>query len=292
MSDDGRQGLTIIAFIGSVFSPYYAWARGRHDSGQVDPLDHCALNVALYGESGKRWTLTERGRAGLQRTSDTLSIGPSALSWDGKSLTIRIDEIGVPLPSRVRGVVRLHPAVFANHPVLLDDKGRHTWQVIAPCARVEVEFERPSMRWSGTGYLDSNSGDEPLENSFVRWDWSRASVCNGTAVLYDVTRRSGGDFSLALHFDRSGRAELFVPPTRIALPRSGWQIERNTRADAGYPARVVKTLEDTPFYARSLISTRLLGEHANAVHESLSLDRFRSRWVQMMLPFRMPRVRR
>jgi carotenoid 1,2-hydratase len=148
------------------------------------------------------------------------------------------------------------------------------------------------MRWSGNGYLDSNSGDEPLENSFVRWDWSRASVRNGTAVLYDVTRRSGGDFSLALHFDRSGRAELFVPPTRIALQRSGWQIERNTRADAGYPARVVKTLEDTPFYARSLISTRLLGEHANAVHESLSLDRFRSRWVQMMLPFRMPRVRR
>ena len=42
-SDDGRFGLTIIAFVGSVFSPYYAW-RGRRD-----PLDHCAINVALYG---------------------------------------------------------------------------------------------------------------------------------------------------------------------------------------------------------------------------------------------------
>ena len=29
LSDDGKQGLTIIAFIGSVFSPYYAWARRR-----------------------------------------------------------------------------------------------------------------------------------------------------------------------------------------------------------------------------------------------------------------------
>ncbi len=29
LSDDGRHGLTLIAFIGSVFSPYYAWARRR-----------------------------------------------------------------------------------------------------------------------------------------------------------------------------------------------------------------------------------------------------------------------
>ena len=26
LSDDGRHGLTIIAFVGSVFSPYYAWS--------------------------------------------------------------------------------------------------------------------------------------------------------------------------------------------------------------------------------------------------------------------------
>jgi carotenoid 1,2-hydratase len=34
LSDDGRHGLTIIALIGSVFSPYYAWARRR---GPTDP---------------------------------------------------------------------------------------------------------------------------------------------------------------------------------------------------------------------------------------------------------------
>ena len=45
-SEDGQFGLTIIAFIGSVFSPYYAW------SGRRDPLNHCAVNVALYGERG------------------------------------------------------------------------------------------------------------------------------------------------------------------------------------------------------------------------------------------------
>jgi carotenoid 1,2-hydratase len=57
MSDDGRHGLTIIALIGSVFSPYYAWARRR---GPTDPEHFCALNVALYGVD-KGWAMTERG---------------------------------------------------------------------------------------------------------------------------------------------------------------------------------------------------------------------------------------
>jgi hypothetical protein len=35
LSDDGENGLTIIAFIDSVFSPYYAFARRR---GSTDPL--------------------------------------------------------------------------------------------------------------------------------------------------------------------------------------------------------------------------------------------------------------
>jgi carotenoid 1,2-hydratase len=65
---------------------------------------------------------------------------------------------------------------------------------------------------------------------------------------------------------------------------------RGTQCEAGHQARVVETLEDTPFYARSLVETRLAGETATCVHESLSLDRFDSRIVQLMLPFRMPRV--
>jgi carotenoid 1,2-hydratase len=36
----------------------------------------------------------------------------------------------------------------------------------------------------------------------------------------------------------------------------------------------------------------MFGTPAQAVHESLSLDRFRAPWVQAMLPFRVPRARR
>ena len=52
---------------------------------------------------------------------------------------------------------------------------------------------------------------------------------------------------------------------------------------------VLAVLEDTPFYARSRVATRLMGEDCVMMHESLSLDRFARPWIQAMLPFRMPR---
>jgi len=77
---------------------------------------------------------------------------------------------------------------------------------------------------------------------------------------------------------------------RARLPATGWRIERETRSDDVRQAGVVRTLEDTPFYARSLVTSRLLGQRVVSMHESLSLDRFASRWVQTLLPFRMPRA--
>ena len=50
-----------------------------------------------------------------------------------------------------------------------------------------------------------------------------------------------------------------------------------------------RTLEDTPFYARSELETSLGGRRMAAVHESLSLERFSSPLVQTMLPFRIRR---
>ena len=287
LSDDGREALTVIAFVGSVFSPYYAAARRR---GGADPQDHCAINVAVYGEHGKRWSMTERGRGAIRRTQDRFVVGPSAVTWQAGTLTVQIDEIAVPWPRRIRGEVRLRADALVDHPVALDAAGRHHWTALAPCARVEVDLEAPARRWSGHGYLDMNSGDEPLEDGFSSWHWSRCALADGsTAVLYEVQRRAGDREGFGLRFDRRGAVHAFPPPAQAALPGTGWGIARGTRADDAAKARVRRTLEDTPFYARSVLSSRLLGEEVTAVHESLSLDRFRSRWVQALLPFRMPR---
>jgi len=272
-----------------VFSPYYALARSR---GAGDPLQHCALNVALYGEGFKRWALTERRGASVLRSRSTLSIGPSSLTWDETALTIAIDEITSPLPSRIRGTVRLFPAGICGHAVALDRDGRHHWSPIAPCARVEVALDAPALRWSGAGYLDSNAGDAPLENVFSRWHWSRASTPSATLVNYDVDRRDGSNLTFSTRFDHSGAVEPMRAPPRVALPRTAWGIARSTLADSGQKVRVARTFEDTPFYARSLLAIDCDGETGTAMHESLSLERFRTRWVKCLLPFRMPRSRR
>jgi carotenoid 1,2-hydratase len=281
LSDDGAFGITLIAFLGSVFSPYYAWARR---SGAGDPMRHCALNVALYGR-GKRWAMTERGAASIQRGTDFLAIGPSALTWDANGLTITVDEIAVPLPRRIRGTIRLHPSAVETKIHILDTAGRHRWSPIAPCARVEVALNKPALNWSGPAYFDTNSGDRPLEKDFIRWDWSRAPVPGGSAILYEITRNDG-PMTLAMRYDATGGVTNFDAPKPVSLPLTLWRVPR--QISAGAPS-VVETLEDTPFYARSVVAADLLGHRVTAMHESLAMTRFRSPVVQAMLPFRMPR---
>ena len=268
-----------------MFSPYYSWSRRR---GAGDPHAHCSLNVALYGKP-KRWAMTERGRTSLHRDATTLSIGPSALTWDGTSLAIRIEETTAPIPSRLRGIVRVFPGAVTQRSFSLDTAGRHRWSPIAPASRVEVEMTSPSLRWSGPGYLDSNEGDRALEADFLEWDWCRAPTPAGATILYNAKRLQDGEQSLALQIGRDGSVRSFEPPPTAPLPPTMWRLPRSTRCDAGAVPSVQRTLEDSPFYARSVIRTRLGGEDVEAVYESLSLRRFRSPIVQAMLPFRIPR---
>ena len=62
---DFYKAISIIGFIGSVFSPWYYWSKRK------DPQNHVCINVAMYGK-GWRWTMTERGKQKLKRTQNTL----------------------------------------------------------------------------------------------------------------------------------------------------------------------------------------------------------------------------
>jgi carotenoid 1,2-hydratase len=235
--------------------------------------------------------MTERSHKRVTRSAASLAIGPSRLDWDGGALSIRIDEVAAPVPRPIRGVVRLYPRALSTFTAALDTAGLHRWQPIAPTAWVEVDLEEPALRWSGPGYLDSNSGEAPLESSFAGWTWSRAELTRGASVFYDVAERSGTRRSLALRFDRQGAVEPVEALPMSCLPNTGWRIRRQARADPGARPELRETLEDGPFYARSRLRATLFGEAVEALHESLSLDRFRNPLVRLMLPFRMPRVR-
>ena len=216
LSDDGENGITIIAFIGSVFSPYYAFARRR---GPADPLNYCAINVAVYRRGGNRWAMTERPRSAVRRSADMFTVGPSGLSWDGNALTIHIDEISVPIPGRIRGTVRVVPTAITAQKFTLHEDGQHLWWPIAPCARVQVTLDHPHLRWQGDGYFDMNRGDAPLEQGFTDWQWARGAMRDGTVILYEARRRDGIQIDLAMSFDPRGQMLAFEPP-----PWSTWDV--------------------------------------------------------------------
>jgi carotenoid 1,2-hydratase len=248
------------------------------------------MNVALYGPKSHRWAMTERRQDKLHREQSAIQIGASSMAWEGDTLTIQIDETCAPIPKGVKGVVRVKPDALALQCFALDAHGLHRWTPVATRARIEVTMDDPGLSWAGAGYFDSNAGDRPLEEGFSHWNWSRAHLQRDTVVLYEGARRDGSDFALALRFDHAGRAEAVAPPPPVALPNTRWRVARSTRADPDQPVVIKKNWEDTPFYSRTALSTRLFGEQVDAVHESLSLDRLRSPIVRFMLPFRMPRV--
>jgi carotenoid 1,2-hydratase len=284
ISDDGAHGICIIAFLGSVFSPYYAAARRR---GSAEPLDYCAFNIVLTGAT-RRWCMTERPLTHVQRSAHALQIGPSSLRRDGSGYRFELRERGCPLPQPVRGTVRLQPLLQPGLAFQLDRAGHHLWAPLAPRARIEVTLDAPRLSWCGEAYFDSNRGDRPLEHDFRGWQWSRAPMDDGATVFYETDHLSDAPWPLAVRF-ADGAVHPVAVPGHVPLPHSGWGIARQACSDHAAGTRLLRTLVDAPFYARSLLRTQLGAESVVTVHESLDLQRFARRWVQWMLPFRMPR---
>ena len=283
-SDDGAHALTLIAFIGSVFSPYYAWSERR------SPIDHCALNVALYGRRA-RWAMTERSSRRVDIARDRFAIGASSLSWTEDGLTITIDERGAPFPSPIRGVVKVRPSALTARTFHIDSEGRHRWRPLSPRAAFEVTMQNPSLSWTGEGYFDSNDGDEPLEDAFTSWNWARLNASGAAPlILYDTAPRRGDPRRLAVEIGKDGAIVERPPAPAAQLPATPiFKMKRIAGADAGAQARIIRNLEDAPFYSRSIIETTIAGVRRRGFHESLSGDRLQSPIVRAMLPFRMPR---
>ena len=266
-----------------MFSPYYALARWR---GRGDPENHVCFNVALDGRP-RRWAMTERGRPNLRRCRERIAIAASAMAWDGRELTVTVEESNIPLPSPLRGRVVVRPRVRGTRRFDLDPAGRHRWQPIGPLSDVTVDFERPGLSWTGTGYFDSNDGDEPLEIAFRSWTWSRFDMGNaGARIFYDVVGRDGNERGLSLAVTADGVAEAERLPFR-PLPTSAWGISRAAPCDAGFAPQLLRTMENAPFYARSSLRSTVDGATVEGVHESLSLTRVVSPAVRLMLPFKM-----
>ena len=285
VSDCGQFAVSVIAFIGSVFSPWYRW------SGRRDPDNHCCINVATYGRGG-RFAMTDRGRSALRQSETTFTVGPSSLVWRDGRLVIDIDEVSsLPLISRMRGQIVVTPEGVTDVELPLTPEGTHVWRPFAPTSRIEVDLG-PGWQWSGHGYFDANFGTRALEQDFDYWTWARYPVDGGSVCFYDAVRRDGTELAVGLKFAASGEILPFEGPPPTPMARSLWMVKRETRADAGVRPKQVKAMLDAPFYTRSVVETVIDGELTQGVHEALDLNRFRGPWLMPMLAVRVPRRRR
>lgn len=283
LSYDGLKAISIIGFIGSVFSPWYAW------SGRRNPHNHCCINVALYGK-GWRWTMTERGKESLTQSTDKLQIGPSSYTWCNGKLIIAINEISTPHFDRVLGTVTITPKHVTDIEVNLTEDGSHVWRPFAPNAEIDVEIDKKGWNWKGHGYFDANFGTRALEQDFSYWTWSRLPCKDGSIAFYDADRRHDNPLSVSLKFRSDGSVEQITAPPQTRLSRSLWAVKRKTRSDIGYKPTQVKHMLDAPFYTRSAIKTRIDGEEITGIHEALDLNRFSSPFLKPMLVMRVPRT--
>jgi len=285
-SDCGRFGVTVIAFIGSVFSPYYFRSRRR---ATARAEDHVSLNVILYGRGSGRWCMTERGATSLVQQADRLEIGPSQVYSSDSGLIIEVQERATPLGQPVAGRISLSYERISDECFDLDGQGRHWWWPAAPQGRIEVDMAQPDLHWAGSAYLDSNAGNTPIESAFTSWNWCRGHAADtGCEIHYDAQLRDGGEKRLSLRMDDQGKLVRAETPALRQLPKGPlWRVARPARLGSTAPCSI-HTLEDTPFYTRSRIET----DTRQFMHESLDLRRFCKPWVQWLLPFRMPRVLR
>lgn len=272
----------MIAFIGSVFSPWYKW------SGRQEPQNHCCLNVVTSGLNG-RFTMTDRGRQALQQSPDRLTIGPSTVHWTGNELVIEVNEWGAPpMVTPVRGRITLTPRAVTETEVLLTPDAAHLWRPFAPIADIEVNLTQ-GHAWRGHGYFDANFGTRALETDFSFWTWGRYPLKDRTMCFYDAELRDGRHFDLAVEITPDGRVVETTAPPRTRFQRNSWAVRRETRADPGTKPRPHLSLLEAPFYSRSLVETQIDGETTIGMHEALDLARFRQPLLKPMLAVRVPR---
>ncbi len=281
-------GITVIGFVGSVFSPYYFSA--KNSIPNTDPMEHCAFNVAIYGTGKRIWAFTEYTSKHVSRNPNELVLGNNIINADKDGeILINVDEKSPIIGSKIKGTVRLSFSRLNTEKFCLDRNENHTWHPIAPRGEVVIDFPSLSVNFKGSGYHDMNYGNSPLEKDFVNWDWSRHTVKDKTIIFYDGVRTAQDNFSIAVGFDDKGKIEPIKPLPEIKkLPNTClWRCPRSVRSDD--EPRSIMTLENSPFYSRSLVRTKLLGSVAHGIHESLRLDIFKKNVVQHMLPFKLRR---
>lgn len=281
LSEDGEWGFVAIWFRGCPMSPWYTAAIDRSARNphreHPDPIDHVAVNFALYHRERRIFHLLRASRG-----SDWRAIGPDVRLGrnglhtmglpDGRrrtSMTLDLHRLGSRLVGEIDLVAPIVGATEGSGDVGETSRG-HFWVPIEPggdvAARLELRISgmrtRP-IRFSGRSYHDRNVGTDPLHHLQADWFWGRLHAGGRTFIYYAVLP---DDLSLP-SFKRVMLFEEGTPVQEVAdfdfvegARRRHWSTLscadelRGRRADGAsvFTARRRAFLDSGPFYHRML----------------------------------------
>jgi carotenoid 1,2-hydratase len=276
----GEYSAVFIFMVGSLFSARYS--AGVHRGAR--PLEHCAVNFALYHQGvRRRWVLSEYPAASVQRRGRALRIGRSLFEYapDG-TVRMEVDERCAPFGGAVRARLVLEPQAPATEELQLVPGLPHYWRVLAPRAKARLEVESEGVESEGLGYHDSNHGAELLGARLPGWHWARVHGPETTVVDYHLPE---GVAPLRVTADALGTKSERRPLLAEARPTNltGWGLRVPAHLYAG--GTVVgepRLLESSPFYAR--VEARRGG--VDVMGEVADFRRFHSPLIRWMAHFR------
>ena len=310
ISDDGRDVLVVVWYVGLPFDPSYGVAALRHLKDparhpQPDALDHCAIGFSLHRD-GKplAYALNAFEAPSFAHEDEpfAIEIDGNRLERDAEGYSLHVATPDVDGKTRIESRFRFRPA--AETSPLERDLGapgsRHVWMLAAADCAVEgqIRIGTRDLTFRGRGYHDHNAGEQEISRAIRRWEWGRVHHGPLTDVYYFSQPHDGP--RQALHLTcRDGRPESIRTPTEVRGTRPtrnifGVRFDRDItiRDDSGTLRCHHETcLDDGPFYRRSLTRFAFGSNEIDSagISELLDTRNLNRVWFNWMIPFRLKR---
>ncbi len=216
LSKDGKQGFVIIFYQSNPFSTQYI---RDLDGDRVREVSYPAISVSLYkdGETVYYSFLEYRNNDfEWDEENKKLSVKNDSFSYnldgEGGGFAINLNQ-QLPSGHKVEGTITGKEAVADKSLIQSSSKDRHSWNLLFPHVSVETKLNmvgkngEEELNFSGAGYHDHNTGQEPMKESFRDWYWGRYHFTDFTLVYYLMQKQSSEQFEAWL-IDRENQQVL------------------------------------------------------------------------------------
>ncbi|MDX1670798.1 MAG: hypothetical protein R3211_00550, partial [Balneolaceae bacterium] len=191
----------IIFYRGNPFSPrYHRKLAGEKPAREARPQQYPAISIAIYKEYQPiYYSFTEFEEEDCRFGDSPLQVqvGEHRLRGEVRDgqlcYTLNLKE-RLPCGDRMVAIIEYRsplPSQAAFDFSEGDASAGHIWNLVQPRAEVRGSIRLftlanppEAIHFSGTGYHDHNTGEEPMSDEFREWYWGRFHFDSATLVYY------------------------------------------------------------------------------------------------------------